>query len=220
MLRADPGHVALGSTLIGGMLFGLSRNVATEFSFFLGVPTLAAASVYSLWKERALLSTADIPVFAVGMVVSFIVALVVIRWLIRFVATHSLRVFAWYRLAFGALILAAGAFGWVSWPQAWRNAVANNPSSARTTIISTAPRLKRTKPTSAATAISTAGTSDVPPRPCGQNVCCAKNTASEPMTPTTAAVMPVSGACSLSDCRVLSMNGAPAKIIRKLGRKV
>ena len=113
-----PGMSRSGSTLIGGMLFGLSRNVATEFSFFLGVPTLAAASVYSLWKERALLSTADIPVFAVGMVVSFIVALVVIRWLIRFVATHSLRVFAWYRLAFGALILAAGAFGWVSWPQA------------------------------------------------------------------------------------------------------
>jgi len=113
-----PGMSRSGSTLIGGMLFGLSRNVATEFSFFLGVPTLAAASVYSLWKERALLSTADIPVFAVGMVVSFIVALVVIRWLIRFVATHSLRVFAWYRLAFGALILAAGAFGWVRWPQA------------------------------------------------------------------------------------------------------
>jgi len=113
-----PGMSRSGSTLIGGMLFGLSRNVATEFSFFLGVPTLAAASVYSLWKERALLSAADIPVFAVGMVVSFIVALVVIRWLIRFVATHSLRVFAWYRLAFGALILAAGAFGWVSWPQA------------------------------------------------------------------------------------------------------
>lgn len=113
-----PGMSRSGSTLIGGMLFGLSRNVATEFSFFLGVPTLAAASVYSLWKERALFSSADIPVFAVGMVVSFVVALVVIRWLIRFVATHSLRVFAWYRLAFGALILAAGALGWVQWPAA------------------------------------------------------------------------------------------------------
>ena len=113
-----PGMSRSGSTLIGGMLFGLSRNVATEFSFFLGVPTLAAASASSLWKERALLSSADIPVFAVGMVVSFIVALVVIRWLIRFVATHSLRVFAWYRLAFGALILAAGALGWVQWPAA------------------------------------------------------------------------------------------------------
>ncbi|MBL8310229.1 MAG: undecaprenyl-diphosphate phosphatase [Burkholderiales bacterium] len=111
-----PGMSRSGATLIGGMLFGLSRNVATEFSFFLGVPTLAAASLYSLWKERTLLSTADIPNFAVGLVVSFIVALIVIRWLIRFVATHSLRVFAWYRIAFGALILAAGALGWVQWP--------------------------------------------------------------------------------------------------------
>ena len=112
-----PGMSRSGSTLIGGMLFGLSRNVATEFSFLLGVPTLAAASLYSLWKDRALLSMADLPAFAVGTIVSFIVALVVIRWLIRFVATHSLRVFAWYRIAFGVLILAAGAFGWVSWPQ-------------------------------------------------------------------------------------------------------
>ena len=112
-----PGMSRSGSTLIGGMLFGLSRKAATEFSFFLGVPTLAAASLYSLYKDRALLSAADLPAFAVGTVVSFIVALVVIRWLIRFVATHSLRVFAWYRIAFGALILAAGALGWVSWPQ-------------------------------------------------------------------------------------------------------
>ena len=112
-----PGMSRSGSTLIGGMLFGLSRNVATEFSFFLGVPTLAAASLYSLWKDRALLSTADLPAFAVGTVVSFIVALIVIRWLIGFVATHSLRVFAWYRIAFGVLIFVAGALGWVSWPQ-------------------------------------------------------------------------------------------------------
>ncbi len=113
-----PGMSRSGSTLIGGMLFGLSRNVATEFSFFLGVPTLAAASLYSLWKDRALLSAADIPTFTVGLVVSFIVALIVIRWLIRFVATHSLRVFAWYRIAFGLLILAAGGLGWVQWPTA------------------------------------------------------------------------------------------------------
>ncbi len=112
-----PGMSRSGSTLIGGMLFGLSRNAATEFSFFLGVPTLTAASLYSLYKERAILSTADLPAFAVGTAVSFIVALLVIRWLIRFVASHSLRVFAWYRIAFGALIIAAGALGWVSWPQ-------------------------------------------------------------------------------------------------------
>ena len=113
-----PGMSRSGSTLIGGMLFGLSRRTATEFSFFLGVPTLAAASLYSLYKERALLSVADIPTFAVGTVVSFIVALVVIKWLIGFVANHSLKSFAWYRIVFGVLILAAGHFGWVSWPGA------------------------------------------------------------------------------------------------------
>jgi undecaprenyl-diphosphatase len=110
-----PGMSRSGSALIGGMLFGLSRNVATEFSFFLGVPTLATASLYSLWKDRALLSSADIPAFALGLVVSFIVALVVIRWLIRFVATNTLVVFAWYRIAFGVLILASGYFGWINW---------------------------------------------------------------------------------------------------------
>lgn len=111
-----PGMSRSGSTLVGGMLFGLSRQAATEFSFFLGVPTLAAASLYSLYKERALLSGTDVPAFAVGTVVSFIVALVMIRWLIRFVANHSLVAFAWYRLAFGAFIIAAGALGWVQWP--------------------------------------------------------------------------------------------------------
>jgi undecaprenyl-diphosphatase len=110
-----PGMSRSGSALVGGMLFGLSRNVATEFSFFLGVPTLAAASLYSLWKDRALLSAADIPTFAVGLVVSYIVALFVIKWLIRFVATNTLVVFAWYRIAFGIAILASGYFGWINW---------------------------------------------------------------------------------------------------------
>jgi undecaprenyl-diphosphatase len=110
-----PGMSRSGSALVGGMLFGLSRNVATEFSFFLGVPTLASASLYMLWKDRALLSMSDIPAFAVGLVVSFIVALVVIRWLIRFVATNTLVVFAWYRIAFGVFILASGYFGWINW---------------------------------------------------------------------------------------------------------
>lgn len=112
-----PGMSRSGSTLIGGMLFGLSRRTATEFSFFLGVPTLAAASLYSLYKDRTLLSSADAPMFAVGTVVSFVVALVVIRWLIGFVASHSLRAFAWYRIAFGVAIIVAGAAGWVTWPQ-------------------------------------------------------------------------------------------------------
>ena len=113
-----PGMSRSGSTLVGAMLFGLSRRTATEFSFFLGVPTLVAASLYSLYKERALLSAADIPAFAVGTVVSFIVALLVIKWLINFIANHSLKSFAWYRIAFGIAILTAGHFGWVSWPGA------------------------------------------------------------------------------------------------------
>jgi undecaprenyl-diphosphatase len=110
-----PGMSRSGSALIGGMLFGLSRNVATEFSFFLGVPTLAAASLYSLWKDRALLSTSDLTPFIVGLVVSFIVALIVIRWLIRFVATHTLVAFAWYRIAFGGVILLTAWMGWIRW---------------------------------------------------------------------------------------------------------
>jgi undecaprenyl-diphosphatase len=112
-----PGMSRSGSTLVGGMLFGLSRKAATEFSFFLGVPTLAAASLKSIYEARNLLTVDDVPAFAVGTVVSFIVALGVIRWLIGFVANHTLRAFAWYRIAFGVLILAAGAAGWVNWPQ-------------------------------------------------------------------------------------------------------
>src|SRR6202008_4200428 len=81
-----PGTSRSGATIIGGMLFGLSRKAATEFSFFLAVPTLIAAGMYDLWKNRALLSASDVPVFCVGSVVSFISAFVVIRWLIRYVA--------------------------------------------------------------------------------------------------------------------------------------
>ncbi len=110
-----PGMSRSGATLVGGMLFGLSRKTATEFSFFLGVPTLSAASLYSIYKDRALLSSADLPAFAVGTVVSFIIALIVIRWLIRFVATHTLVAFAWYRIAFGGLILLTAWMGWIRW---------------------------------------------------------------------------------------------------------
>ncbi|MDW8313218.1 MAG: undecaprenyl-diphosphate phosphatase [Burkholderiales bacterium] len=110
-----PGISRSGATLIGGMLFGMNRTSATEFSFFLGVPTLTAASLFSLWKDWALLTVEDLPAFAVGAVVSFLVALAVIRWLIRFVATHTLVAFAWYRILFGALILLAAWTGWVQW---------------------------------------------------------------------------------------------------------
>jgi undecaprenyl-diphosphatase len=110
-----PGTSRSGATIIGGMLFGLSRKAATEFSFFLAVPTLVAAGLYDLWKHRDMLSAADVPVFGVGSVVSFVCAFLVIRWLIRYVATNDFKPFAWYRIAFGLVVLATAYFGWVDW---------------------------------------------------------------------------------------------------------
>jgi len=112
-----PGTSRSGATIIGGMLFGLSRKAATEFSFFLAVPTLIAAGGYDLLKNRALLSAADAPIFGIGLVVAFVSAFVVIRWLIRYVATHDFKPFAWYRIAFGLLVLLTAYFGWVHWSQ-------------------------------------------------------------------------------------------------------
>jgi undecaprenyl-diphosphatase len=110
-----PGTSRSGATIVGGMLFGLSRKAATEFSFFLAVPTLVAAGVFDLWKNRTLLSVADLPAFGVGLVVAFVSAFVVIRWLIRYVATHDFKPFAWYRIAFGIVVLVTAHFGWVDW---------------------------------------------------------------------------------------------------------
>src|SRR5690348_15704287 len=110
-----PGTSRSGATIIGGMLFGLSRRAATEFSFFLAVPTLVAAGLYDLWKNRALLSASDAGLFAVGSAAAFLSAFVVIRWLIRYVANHDFRPFAWYRIVFGLLVLATAHFGWVQW---------------------------------------------------------------------------------------------------------
>jgi len=110
-----PGTSRSGATIIGGMLFGLSRKAATEFSFFLAVPTLIAAGAYDLWKNRVLFSGADVPLFAVGLATSFVTAWLVIRWLIRYVATHDFKPFAWYRIAFGLVVLLTAYFGWVDW---------------------------------------------------------------------------------------------------------
>src|SRR5688572_3730987 len=110
-----PGTSRSGATIIGGMLFGLSRPAATEFSFFLAVPTLIAAGFYDLWKHREVLSAADAGMWTVGLVTSFVSAFVVIRWLIGYVATHDFRWFAWYRIAFGLVVLATAYFGWVDW---------------------------------------------------------------------------------------------------------
>jgi undecaprenyl-diphosphatase len=110
-----PGTSRSGATIIGGMLFGLSRKAATEFSFFLAVPTLVAAGAYSLWKERALLAASDLPLFGVGFVVSFLSALACVRWLIRYVSRHDFVPFAWYRIAFGAVVLLTAWTGLVRW---------------------------------------------------------------------------------------------------------
>jgi undecaprenyl-diphosphatase len=110
-----PGTSRSGATIIGGMLFGLSRKAATEFSFFLAVPTLVAAGGYDLLKHRALFSVSDAPLFAVGMVSAFVSAFVVVRWLIRYVATHDFKPFAWYRIVFGVVVLLTAYFGWVDW---------------------------------------------------------------------------------------------------------
>ncbi len=114
-LAMIPGTSRSGATIIGGMLLGLSRKAATDFSFYLAIPTLIGAGVYSLYKERALLSMADAPLFAVGLVVSFLSAWVCVRWLLRFIASHSFVGFAYYRIVFGVVVLATWWTGTVSW---------------------------------------------------------------------------------------------------------
>ncbi|MBS0309629.1 MAG: undecaprenyl-diphosphate phosphatase [Proteobacteria bacterium] len=110
-----PGTSRSGATIIGGMLFGLSRKAATEFSFFLAIPTLLAATVYSLYKERALLTMADLPIFTVGTVAAFISAFFCVRWLLRYISTHDFTAFAWYRIVFGAVVIGTAYYGLVAW---------------------------------------------------------------------------------------------------------
>ena len=117
-LAMVPGTSRSGSTIIGGMLMGLSRQAATDFSFFLAIPTLIGAGVYSLYKERALLSMADIPLFSVGLIFSFISAWLCVRWLLRYIATNSFVPFAWYRIVFGIIVLVTAFTGVVTWADA------------------------------------------------------------------------------------------------------
>jgi undecaprenyl-diphosphatase len=114
-LAMIPGTSRSGATIIGGMLLGLSRKAATDFSFYLAIPTLIGAGAYSLYKERALLSMADAPVFAVGLVMSFLSAWICVRWLLRYIASHSFVPFAWYRIVFGIVVLATAWTGAVTW---------------------------------------------------------------------------------------------------------
>ncbi len=110
-----PGVSRSGATIIGGMVVGLNRRTATEFSFFLAIPMLLGAAAYDLYKFRHLLSADDLPFFATGLIVSWLSAWVCVRWLLRFVATNTFVPFAWYRIAFGALILLTAQQGWIDW---------------------------------------------------------------------------------------------------------
>jgi len=110
-----PGTSRAGATIIGGLLFGLSRRAATEFSFFLAVPVLFVASAYELLKHRSLLYADDIGMFAVGFVFAFVSAFLCVRWLLRYIMQHDFTVFAWYRIGFGALILLTAYFHLVEW---------------------------------------------------------------------------------------------------------
>jgi undecaprenyl-diphosphatase len=110
-----PGTSRSGATIIGGMLLGLSRKAATDFSFYLAIPTLIGAGAYSLYKERGLLSWTDAPMFGVGLLFAFLSAWLCIRWLLRYIASHSFVGFAYYRIAFGVLILVTAHYGWISW---------------------------------------------------------------------------------------------------------
>ena len=114
-LALIPGTSRSGATIIGGMLLGLSRKAATDFSFFLAMPTLIGAGAYSLYKERAVLSMTDIPMFAVGLFFSFISAWLCVRWLLRYISTNNFVPFAWYRIVFGIVVLVTAYTGWVKW---------------------------------------------------------------------------------------------------------
>jgi undecaprenyl-diphosphatase len=110
-----PGMSRSGSTIIGGLFFGLSRKAAAEFSFFLAVPTLGIASIYSIYKDRALISVDDMGAWIVGFIFAFISAMIAVRALIRYVSHHDFTIFAWYRIAFGIIVLVTAYTGLVNW---------------------------------------------------------------------------------------------------------
>ncbi|HBZ07103.1 MULTISPECIES: undecaprenyl-diphosphate phosphatase [Massilia] len=112
-----PGTSRSGATIIGGMLFGLSRKAATEFSFFLAIPTLLSATAYSIIKERELLSMADLPMFGLGGLAAFVSAFLCVRWLLRYISTHDFTIFAWYRIVFGVIVLVTAHYGLVNWAE-------------------------------------------------------------------------------------------------------
>ena len=110
-----PGTSRSGATIIGGLFFGLSRQAATEFSFFLAVPTLGAATLYQLYKERHLLAWDDLGLWIVGFVSAFASAFLCVRWLLRYISSHDFTIFAWYRIVFGIVVIATWQLGLVNW---------------------------------------------------------------------------------------------------------
>lgn len=114
-LAMIPGTSRSGATIIGGLFLGLSRKAAAEFSFFLAIPTMFAATAYDLYKNWGLFDAGDIPLFALGGVASFASALVAVRTLIKFISRHDYTLFAWYRIVFGCVVLATAYFGVVDW---------------------------------------------------------------------------------------------------------
>jgi undecaprenyl-diphosphatase len=114
-LALVPGTSRSGATIIGGMMFGLERRVATEFSFFLAIPILFGATVYELYKARSTLSVDDFSLFGIGFIAAFVSAFICVRWLLRYIASHDFTAFAWYRIVFGIVVLATGYSGLVVW---------------------------------------------------------------------------------------------------------
>lgn len=112
-----PGTSRSGATIVGGLFFGLSRKAATEFSFFLAIPTLFAATGYDLYKTRGLLSFDDLGMFAMGFVAAFVSAFLAVRGLLRYITHHDFTAFAWYRIVFGVAVLVTAHFSWVEWSQ-------------------------------------------------------------------------------------------------------
>jgi len=117
-LALIPGTSRSGATIIGGLLFGLSRKAATEFSFFLAIPTLTAATVYEVVKYRSMFHAHDWMLFAVGAAASFVSAFLCVRWLLRFISRHDFSAFAWYRIVFGLVVIGTAYSGMVNWTAA------------------------------------------------------------------------------------------------------
>ncbi|MDO8842781.1 MAG: undecaprenyl-diphosphate phosphatase [Methylicorpusculum sp.] len=114
-LALIPGTSRSGATIIGGLFFGLSRKAATEFSFFLAIPTLIIASLYDLYKHHELLNSSDLPIFGIGLLAAFFSALLAVRGLLRYISHHDFTVFAWYRIVFGLLVIGTAYSGLVEW---------------------------------------------------------------------------------------------------------